>query len=441
MRQGGWLGSMLWGNGHRESEFRGLEGFPWTGFGIWLHGNRQCTYSGWRSRNAPARNCRCHGTAVIRLLGKPPFRDRHVSNSFRTIRPMRNERPTIGIDLFCGAGGMTLGARQAGIDVVYAVEMCPITASTYRMNFPEIPMFIGDLRELKSIPDRPKEAQTIVFGGPPCQGFSTSNQRTRNTSNPDNWMYQDLIRVAKKWKPDWIIIENVKGIRETLKGFFLIQVIESLETAGYTTSTTTLNAVHYGVPQRRERTFIVASRKGKVFTDPARSSETPVTVEGAIDDLPVLEAGASIDRLPYRCRAASTFARSLRRSLDTVTGNLVTRNAAHVLERYPYIPQGGNWEDIPSSLLQNYSDVSRCHTGIYRRLDALEPSVVIGNFRKNMLIHPHQHRGLSVREAARIQSVPDSFRFMGSIGFQQQQVGNMVPPALAKAVMSKVTQA
>ena len=344
------------------------------------------------------------------------------------------------MDLFCGGGGMTLGARLAGIEVAYAVDKCPIAAATYRLNFPQTPVFVGDIRQLRSVPRRPKSARTIVFGGPPCQGFSTSNQRTRHTSNPDNWMYQELIRVAMIWKPDWIVIENVKGITETLKGFFLLNIVDSLEAKGYTTSTVTLNGVHYGVPQRRERIFVVASRDGRVFTHPSRSTEPPVTVQEAIADLPTLKPGASEDELAYRCGATSLFARALRGDLEEVTGNLVTRNSAKVLQRYPHIPQGGNWQNIPRRLLGNYTDISRCHTGIYRRLNATEPSVVIGNFRKNMLIHPYEDRGLSVREAARIQSVPDEFRFSGSIGFQQQQVGNMVPPQLARAVLERIAE-
>ena len=124
--------------------------------------------------------------------------------------------------------------------------------------------------------------------------------------------------------------------------------------------------------------------------------------------------------------------------METCHNNLVTANAKHVVERYAHIPQGGNWEDIPKILMGNYTDTSRCHTNMYRRLDGSKPSVVIGNVRKNMLIHPWKNRGLSVREAARLQSFPDSFRFFGSIGFQQQQVGNAVPPLLAKAVFSQI---
>ena len=345
------------------------------------------------------------------------------------------------IDLFCGGGGMTLGASQAGIDVLFAVERCPVAAATYRRNFPKIAIYVGDIRTVDSLPEKPNGAKTVVFGGPPCQGFSTSNQRTRNEKNPDNWMYRELIRVAKIWEPDWIVIENVKGICETLKGFFLTEIVTSLQSEGYITTTTSLNAVHYGVPQRRERTFILASRSGLVVDDPPRWKGPSITVGEAMSDLPKLMAGASVDRLPYHKESTNEFVRDLRGVLETVTGNLVTRNAAHVLARYPHVPQGGNWTDIPSDLMGNYGDTSKCHTGIYRRLTSREPSVVIGNFRKNMLIHPNQNRGLSVREAARIQSVPDDFYFCGSIGFQQQQVGNMVPPRLARALLAEVARA
>jgi DNA (cytosine-5)-methyltransferase 1 len=124
----------------------------------------------------------------------------------------------------------------------------------------------------------------------------------------------------------------------------------------------------------------------------------------------------------------------MRNGEKMVSSNLVTRNAPIVTMRYKHVPRGGNWEDIPRRLMASYRKGYECHTGIYHRLDPNEPSVVIGNYRKNMLIHPFEDRGLSVREAARVQSFPDSYRFCGSIGFQQQQVGNAVPPLLAKAV-------
>ena len=366
-----------------------------------------------------------------------------VPNGGSEIEPgaMVDGSRTVAIDLFCGGGGMSLGATQAGVEVVYAVERCPMAAATYRANFADTTVVVGDIRELRSLPSRSNDCHTVVFGGPPCQGFSTSNQRTRGLSNPSNWMFAEFIRVAKLWKPDWIVIENVKGIQETLKGFFLRAIENELQASGYRTSTMTLNAVDFGVPQRRSRTFVVGSKAGKEMAVGVVAEGRQVTVGEAIDDLPLLEPGDSVDELPYRCGATSEFARELRGTRESVTGNLVTRNSEEVLRRFPSVPPGGNWEDIPKRLMKNYGNVMKCHTGIYRRLRANEPSVVIGNFRKNMLIHPEQHRGLSVREAARIQCVPDGFRFCGSIGFQQQQVGNLVPPPLSRAVMRGILEA
>jgi DNA (cytosine-5)-methyltransferase 1 len=119
-----------------------------------------------------------------------------------------------------------------------------------------------------------------------------------------------------------------------------------------------------------------------------------------------------------------------------VQGNFVTNSATKIIERYKHIRVGQNWEAIPDRLMDNYEDSSRCHTGIYHRLEWDRPAKVIGNFRKNMLIHPREHRGLSIREAARLQSFPDNYEFVGSVGFQQQQVADAVPPLLAQAVAS-----
>lgn len=344
------------------------------------------------------------------------------------------DRRIVGIDLFSGAGGMTLGAEQAGIEVIYAVEHCPHAAATYKINFPTIPMHVGDIRDVSKLPSKPKGAQTVLFGGPPCQGFSTSNQRTRNAQNPNNWLFEEFIRLVRHWKPDNVVMENVKGITETNGGSFLKIVLGALELEGYSVSFDLLNAVNFGVPQRRTRAFIVGSRYGNTYNFPSPLTTKPIPVNQAIGDLPELTNGASIDELPYKRKATNRYAKELRGVSNVVTGNLVTKNAEHILERYIHVPPGGNWEDIPESLFDNYTDRERCHTGIYRRLDSQKASVVIGNFRKNMLIHPKENRGLSIREAARIQSIPDIFYFSGSIGFQQQQVGNMVPPPLARAV-------
>lgn len=147
-----------------------------------------------------------------------------------------------------------------------------------------------------------------------------------------------------------------------------------------------------------------------------------------------------MDVLPYGRKAISEYAKILRGELIECTGNLVSTNSPFVLERYKYIPQGGNWSSIPDELMRNYTDKSRCHTGVYKRLKEDEPAVTMGNYRKSMIIHPWEDRGLSVREAARLQSFPDTYKFCGSIGFQQQQVGNAVPPLLAKAMFDALIE-
>jgi DNA (cytosine-5)-methyltransferase 1 len=347
----------------------------------------------------------------------------------------------IGIDLFSGAGGMSLGAEWAGISVRTAIDLDENATATYRANHRAVNVVTCDIASVKNIAVEhvgSRNEQIVIFGGPPCQGFSTSNQRTRTKENPLNWLFKHYLRIVMEMRPEWVVFENVKGIRETEGGFFLRSVLKRLARGGYTVSEWVLNAADYGVPQRRFRLFVIASLQGKKVKRPSPTTARYVTVGEAILDLPVLLNGASTDVLPYRTGPRSEYAGRMRSSLKECGNHLVTENNKKVLERYRHIPKGGNWEDIPRSLMDNYADTSQCHTGIYRRLKLREPSVVIGNFRKNMLIHPTQARGLSVREAARLQSFPDDFRFVGSIGFQQQQVGNAVPPLMAKAVFAAI---
>lgn len=345
-----------------------------------------------------------------------------------------------GIDLFSGAGGMSAGAIECGVDIRFAVEADRFAADTFALNHKQTKLFDRDIRKVKgsdfALLDRSKPL--VIFGGPPCQGFSTSNQKNRDSENKNNWLYREYLRLVREVKPDWIVFENVKGLLETEQGYFLDAVLAGFKKAGYTTNHFILNSADYGVPQKRNRLFIVASLHGVEIAAPTPLVSKYVTVAQALKDLPELENGDSPDEKEYSSAARTNYAKTLRGELSKCHNNLVTSNAPHIVERYSHIPQGGNWEDIPARLMKNYTDASRCHTGIYKRLKEDEPSVVIGNFRKNMLVHPWKDRGLSVREAARLQSFPDNFRFSGSIGFQQQQVGNAVPPLLAKAVFSQL---
>jgi DNA (cytosine-5)-methyltransferase 1 len=338
----------------------------------------------------------------------------------------------IAIDLFSGAGGMSLGAEQAGITILKAVEKDSHACATFKYNFPTIDLFEGDIRNFT--PPAMPSIGSIVFGGPPCQGFSTSNQRTRNKKNPSNWLFQEFFRIVKQTCPEWVVFENVKGLVETERGYFLCLLLKTLDSLGYTCSHAVLYAHHFGVPQVRGRLFIVGNRDGKKYKFPPALSPPHISVAEAIMDLAKIENGATTDWMPYGELTPSFYAQQLRNNGAGCKNHLVTKSSPLIIERYMHIPPGGNWENIPLRLMINYKDRTRCHTGIYHRLKLNEPSVVLGNFRKNMLIHPIQDRGLSVREAARLQSFPDSFEFIGSIGFQQQQVGNAVPPLLAKSI-------
>lgn len=349
----------------------------------------------------------------------------------------------LGIDLFAGAGGMSLGATQAGIDVAFAVEQDVHVANTYKRNHPACNIFVGDIRNFSSgkIKKIPRGSDgTVIFGGPPCQGFSYSNTRTRHANNETNWLFEEFVRFVRIWQPDFVVFENVRGLIDTAGGIFLDAVLDRFSQLDYTVEHGVLNAKDYGVPQDRARFFLIGSRQKVTLSLPSKQDQPTPTVHDAIGDLPSLDNGASEPWLPYGNRLPSAYARKLRSRRRYSSNHLVTRNAGYILDRYHHIPPGGNWENIPARLMRNYEDRSRCHTKIYHRLRLDVPSVMIANYRKNMLIHPTQHRGLSVREAARIQSFPDSYEFLGSIGFQQQQVGNAVPPLLAQAVFSALIQ-
>jgi DNA (cytosine-5)-methyltransferase 1 len=348
------------------------------------------------------------------------------------------QKNMIGIDLFSGVGGMSLGAAMAGIDVKFAVENDKHTAETFIANHSGVFLLNDEIQNLHTIPLKKGKNITILFGGPPCQGFSYSNQRTRNKTNEKNWLFKEFVRVTELWQPDWFVLENVSGILHTEKGFFLEQILNEFHKIGYTLSYKLCNATDFGVPQKRSRFFLVGSRNGITFDFPEIQQQNAVTVKDAISDLPILCNGADFYSLEYKTKPNSEYAKLLRSDSKTSLCNYVTKNSDLVIERYEHIPQGGNWENIPNHLMFNYKDHSRCHDGIYLRLKEDEPSSVIGNYRKNMLIHPTEDRGLSVREAARLQSFPDWFVFKGTVGFQQQQVGNAVPPLLAKAIFSKI---
>ncbi len=344
----------------------------------------------------------------------------------------------IGCDLFSGAGGMSSGAELAGISIRIAVENDKYAAQTYQRNHKNTELIEEDIRYLN-----PKEyfneSPFVVFGGPPCQGFSLSNTVTRNIENKNNSLFEEYLRFVEELEPEWCVFENVEGFRSFHKGKVVQILKERLQDLGYTVAYDVLSASDFGVPQDRRRFFMIGNKSGVKFEFP-KVTKDKVTVSDAISDLPVLGNGDNYEVLPYRNGANSSFAASMRGRSKRSKQNYVTKNKDYVIERYHFIKPGQNWTAIPEHLMTNYKNKEKCHSGIYKRLDPAKPAVVISNYRKNMLIHPKQHRGLSVREAARLQSFPDNFVFQGPLMYIQQQIGNAVPPLLAKAIFTKLVR-
>lgn len=364
------------------------------------------------------------------------------------------KRQLIGIDLFAGAGGLSVGFENAGFKIIYALEKDKYAAETYRRNRNN-----GTLVEVANILDtKPSEILKIlglgkgdldvVLGGPPCQGFSIANMRSRNNNNPANQLVFTFSSFVKNLMPKWFVMENVAGLENFNNGEVKEQLLNLFIRSGYNANAVILDASCFGVPQKRKRIFVIGNRINKsldfIHDLNTWRPSSYVTVRDAIDDLPVLSNGNSIDPMPYAkdLRDTTEYQKSMRMgNHKMVPNNLVSGNNCLVLERYRSIKQGENLKALSikkPELLYNYKDLSKCHEWIYLRLCWDKPSVVISNYRKNMLIHPDQDRGLSVREAARLQSFPDKYVFYGPLGYQQQQVANAVPPLVARFIATAI---
>lgn len=345
----------------------------------------------------------------------------------------------LGVDIFSGAGGMSLGAEWAGINVSAAVEVDKYAAATFEANHPDCKVFVKDIRQIKSS-SLVSSSPFIVFGGPPCQGFSLSNTKTRTEANPNNSLFYEYLKIVDELRPEWVVFENVEGFQNFQKGVVAKYLYDSLEKLGYINpKQKVLWASDYGVPQNRNRYFLVANRLGFDYQFP-KVKERKISVWEAIGDLPALSNGDMIDSLPYTSEVTNPYIAIMRKNSSASLQNFVSRNQDYVIERYKHIQPGQNWKSIPVDLMSNYSVIANTHSGIYKRLDPNLPSVVISNYRKNMLIHPYDHRGLSVREAARLQSFPDDFIFKGSLMYMQQQIGNAVPPLLAYELFKSIIE-
>ena len=380
------------------------------------------------------------------------------------------------VDLCSGAGGLSCGLEMAGFKSIAAVEIEKVYAATFQKNNPNSKVFNGDIRELAEsditkLLDIKIEELDLLAAGIPCQGFSI-NAPIRSLDDPRNHLFKDYITFVKKLRPKFTLIENVTGIVSLGKGTVIEQIYKELMAIGYKVEHKILYAAHYGVPQMRYRTFIIGSRDSKCkieypepthyavgtanFTkskelcikiDPLFSQhlKNHTTVNDAISDLPTIVAGENNGALRYKLPPKNEYQEILRSQLQEVENHHSHRIAKINIERLKHIPQGGSWRDIPFDLLPAGLKKARRsdHTKRYGRLhpDGICSTVLTkcdphwGSF-----FHPFDDRVLSVREAARIQSFPDRFVFTGSVGDQYAQIGNAVPPLMAKEVGQKILQ-
>lgn len=338
-------------------------------------------------------------------------------------------RPTF-LDLFSGAGGLSLGLSRAGWVPLLAADLWPDAVRTYRRNFTDHQSVNEDIRDLSAtrlaalLRDRP----TWVVGGPPCQGFSTVGKRQRE--DPRNQLVREFRRVVRDVEPEGFVIENVLGLKDMR---FQDTVAELFEDLGYTVSFHVVRAADFGVPQLRRRVVFVGHRdQGYLHAPtPSHTESDYLTVWDAIGDLPPLGPGQTAthyDRPPL-----TNYQHLMREGSESLQGHTVSNHPPHLVEAISFIPDGGNRRSIPPS----HQPKSGFHNS-YSRLSSKHPAVAVtsnlGKPSATRCIHPFQHRGLSTREGARLQSFPDRFHFEAGVTSQRLQVANAVPPLLGRAL-------
>ena len=412
---------------------------------------------------------------------------------------VNSSRRPVAIDLFAGAGGFSLGIEQAGFDVAVAVEHDPIHAAVYSYNFPHTKVLCTDVATLsgqaiqQAVKEWAKESRDLsvqafdrqysvlstqhsrlpdisidlVFGGPPCQGFSTMGKRQLDDAR--NSLVFEFCRLVKELQPRYFVMENVPGLGHTQYSHLLQQLFDEFEAAGYeiTQPVKVLNAAHFGVPQQRKRLFILGSHQGcnKLAYPEIKQRGTKkagsvcsqyVTVQDAIADLPNLDDFAELrhtdcveltpEQLYQMHSQATLYVKKLRDltpdlsnfaysrwwNPQLLTSSMQTQHTETTIERFVQTPLG------------QLESISRL-----RRLDWHKPCYTLragtgsdrGAYTSPRPIHPHYPRVISVREAARLHSFPDWFRFHTTKWHGFREVGNAVPPLLARVLGRQILAA
>lgn len=331
------------------------------------------------------------------------------------------------IDLFCGIGGLSLGFEQAGFEVLTAIDMWKDAVVTFNHNHKEKIAKVETVEQFneEELPELVKKHKiTGIIGGPPCQGFSTVGRR--EIDDPRNQMYLEFYKAVKIANPDFFVIENVKGMLTLNKGAFVKDLIERFGPTGlgYNITYELLNAANYGIPQNRYRVFYVGI-KGNKFEFPV-PSKVQLTAKDGISDL----EGSDNDH--YGTEPQNDYQRSLRGKCLHPVNQDYTDHSAQTINIISQVPDGGNIKDLPKEVWE-----VRKYNKAFERMGSFKPSNTIDTGHRNYF-HYSEPRIPTVRESARIQSFPDDFEIIGTRGSQYKQVGNAVPPLLAKIIAEKI---
>lgn len=359
-------------------------------------------------------------------------------------------RPT-AVDLFCGAGGLSLGLERAGFNVLVGADSDPWAVRTHDANLSGL-SWCGDLTDpsefLATLAVWGIEQTDLVAGGVPCQPFSRAgSSRIRNLVDSGGRgahdhradLWSSFVTVVKALRPRAVLVENVPDLARWNDGAVLAGLYQSLEVLGYRVEARILDGFRFGVPQHRQRLILIGLQEGRTPEWP-EPGDTLVTLRDAIGDLPPIPRAQRNEELPYDTRRmSSTFQEAMRHDLPhgeahTISEHVCRDVRADDMEAFRLLGEGQTYIDLPERLRRYRSDV---FTDKYKRLawDDLCRTITAHIAKDGYwYIHPQQHRTLSIREAARVQSFPDGFRFAGTPTHRYRQIGNAVPVLLGEAI-------
>lgn len=340
------------------------------------------------------------------------------------------------IDLFSGCGGLSFGFEQAGFECIVGVDSDKPALETFKYNHPNASAMHLDLSKEESITEIISKIDNrkinLIVAGPPCQGFSLSGNR--DETDKRNILFYSVFKLAASIKPKYIVIENVPGIATLYKGKAREAILEEFERLGYTCSEKILYAPDYGVPQIRKRMFFVGVLGDKVFEfpEPTHHKANYLTCWDAISDLPSLENDVGSQVANYLSEPLTIYQDQMRDGAEKLFNHVGTNHSSLVVSVIKQVPEGGNHKDLPEGV-----GTSRKFNEAWTRYHSEKPSKTIDTGHRNHF-HYKWHRVPTARENARLQSFPDSFRFLGSKTQQEKQVGNAVPPRLGYALGKQI---